>query len=243
MILKRRIPIILVLNERAVVTTNFKNPYYVSDPENLIKIYSEKEVDELMVLQINERFGLSNNFVYLRKLAKLCKSPLLMGGGINSIKQIEMLIEAGVERVLLGKHAIQSPQFLKESAKKFGSSSLTVNIDYTGGIDLKTRQCKYSTGSNLLQMAIQMQDAGAGEIVFTSVDRNGTRYGYDRQLIDDISSHLNVPVILNGGCASKQSMNDILFHPDIAVAGASTAIFIREPNQAVLPVYPTNVSK
>jgi cyclase len=243
MILKRRIPIILVLNERAVITSAFRSPYYVSDPANLVRIYSDKEVDELMVLQINDRVGLPPNFDYLCKLAKLCKSPLIMGGAVRSIQQIEMLINGGAERVLLGRHAILSPQFLTEAAKKFGSSSLTVNIDYTGGLENEVRLGVYNSSESLLQTALKMQDAGAGEIVFTAVDRNGARCGYDNLWVDEISLHLNVPVLINGGCSNKQSMNSVLNQSAIAGACASTALFSYNPNKAVLPVYPSEKNK
>jgi cyclase len=201
---------------------------------NLLRIYNEKQVDEIMLIQINTYHHLAPDFDYIKKLAMRSSSPLLIGGGISELSHIEQLIFSGAERVLIGRKAFDNISFLQNAVKNFGSSSITVAVDYYSS----TGKCLHESSISAADAAKKMQDAGAGEIILSSIDRNGMRCGYDSELADKIASSLSVPVIIKGGAPNKHALNDVLKKTAVFAASASTCLFLREPLQSVLPCYP-----
>lgn len=233
---KRIIPCILILEKRAVVTTQFKDPYYISDPFNLIRIYNEKEVDELMVVQIDDYYQKPADIDYLCSLAKICSSPLSIGGGVRNVSDIQKLIQSGAEKVILGGYSLKNETLIKEAIAQFGSSSLTINIDYVGTTN-ESRFCLANPAFSPKQMAHYLKSLGAGEIMFTSVDRNGLKQGFDMEWLDEVANEIQLPFIINGGGQSYANAQTMLSNSLVSAAALSTSLFIRDPYKAVLPIY------
>lgn len=249
MLYPRIIPCLLVKNNGLVKTINFKNPKYVGDPINAVRIFNEKEVDELIVLDIDatlEKRG--PDFDMIEHLAEECRMPLCYGGGVTNSEQIQRIIQLGVEKVAISSAVVENPELMKRAAECVGNQSVVVVLDvkkrFAGGVyEVWTHNGCKATGKCPSELALQMERLGAGEIVINSIDNDGLMTGYDLNLVEKMRESITVPLTVLGGAGS---LNDIgrLIHKygDIGAAAGSLFIF-KGVYRAVLINYPSRLEK
>jgi cyclase len=216
----------------------------VGDPLNAVRIFNEKGVDELVILDIDaSRLGKLPNEKVIAQLAAECRMPLCYGGGVNSVAQIEQLISLGVEKVAISSAAIKRPELVSEAAKCVGSQSVVVVIDVkkTGIFkqsEIVTHNATVRTGLKPEIFARKMQDLGAGEIILNSVDQDGTMLGYNFDLVEEVYNNINIPLTALGGAGSISDLRKlVLKHPIIGAAAGSFFVF-KGKYRAVLINYP-----
>lgn len=241
MLKHRVIPLLLLRNRGLVKTECFANPRYVGDPVNAIRIFNEKEVDELIVLDIEaSRAGREPAYDQVEAFASECFMPLCYGGGISSVEHAHRLFALGVEKVSLQTSALRRPQLIEEIAHRYGSQSVVVSIDVKktmfGGQRLFAAALKDAPRD--WQAALtRAVDAGAGEILINAVDRDGTLKGVDRGLISAAAARCQVPLIACGGVGSLADIRAAVDAGANAVAAGAFFVF-HGPHRAVLITYP-----
>lgn len=243
MLKNRVIPCLLLKNNGLVKTTKFKNPKYIGDPINAIKIFNEKEVDELMVLDITaSRENKGPNFELIEQFASECFMPLAYGGGIKNISQAKQLFACGVEKVCLQSAVLDNPSFITELSDTFGVQSIMISLDIKkslfGNYRLYNSSKGNSLNSNWLETLNYLISFGVGEVLLNSVDRDGTLSGPDLDLIKKASSHIKVPLISVGGISSLEDISNCIDSGANAVAAGSFFVY-QGPHRAVLITYPS----
>jgi imidazole glycerol-phosphate synthase subunit HisF len=238
----RVIPALLIKEDGLVKSIKFKDHKYVGDPINAVKIFNEKEVDEIVILDISATAKkIPPRISIIKEMASEAFMPLGYGGGITKLEEIKELITAGVEKIILNTSAFENPKLVSSGAAYVGSQSIVVSIDVKqtiwGKFKVFIRNGTKNTGLDPVDYAIQVQRAGAGEILLNSVDRDGTFGGYDTELIKSISSAVNIPVVAIGGAASIDDFVKAVESGASAVSAGSMFVFQR-PHRAVLISYP-----
>lgn len=241
MLLNRVIPVLLLQDKGLVKTIKFNNPKYVGDPINAVKIFNEKEVDELIFLDINATKDKKKpSFELLEKITSECFMPICYGGGINNIQDIKTIISLGVEKVCVNSFASENPYFIKDASDKFGSSTIVASIDVKkniwGKYEVYINGGTKNTKKDPLELAVNYEKMGAGEILINSIDRDGTQKGYDINLIKSISSNVNLPVIACGGAGSFNDIKKVINEGNVSAAAGSLFVFQGE-HRAVLINY------
>ena len=216
MVALRLIPCLDVANGRVVKGVNFVNLRDAGDPVELACLYSEEGADELVFLDIRATFENRKTLVDLvSRTAQTVKIPFTVGGGINSISSIYELLRAGADKVSLNSSAVNNPQLILESSQKFGSQCIVIAIDARKKLAQPTSESKWevyvkggreNTGLDVISWAKKVEELGAGEILLTSMDGDGTQKGYDLQLTKSVAEAVDIPVIASGGAGS---LNDI----------------------------------
>lgn len=238
MLKTRVIPCLLLKDLGLVKTVQFGSPTYVGDPINAVKIFNNKEIDELIFLDITATIEKRKpSFDFISKIASECFMPFGYGGGIRSLEEIKEILRLGAEKVAINSYVFENPEFIKEASKLFGSQSIIVSIDVKKNevfINSGTR----STGLNPVDCAIKMEQMGAGEIFLNSIDKDGTMEGYDLELIKSVSEKVNIPVIISGGAGKLEDFKKAINHGASAVSAGSMFVFIGK-NRAVLINYPS----
>jgi imidazole glycerol-phosphate synthase subunit HisF len=239
----RVIPALLIQKGGLVKSVRFKDHKYVGDPINAVKIFNEKEVDELVVLDISATAEKRPpNIKQVKEIAGEAFMPLGYGGGITRLDEIRELIAAGVEKVILNTSAYTNPALVSEGAKYVGSQSVVVSIDVKknlfGKYKVYIQNASRKTDADPVAYARQMEQAGAGEILLNSVDRDGTFSGYDTDLIHMVSESVNIPVVAIGGAATVDDLASAVKSGASAVSAGSMFVFQR-PHRAVLISYPS----
>ena len=239
----RVIPCLLLSGERLVKTVRFKQPTYVGDPINAVKIFNDREVDELAILDITATAERRDPpFEHLSQIAGECFMPLSYGGGIRTIEQARRLFGVGVEKVLINTAAAENPTLLTAIAAEYGSQAVIAGVDvkkdWLGRTRVFTRAASNNTGREPVEYAQAMAAAGAGEILLNSIDRDGTMAGYDLDLIAAVSSAVPIPVVACGGAGSINHLSEAINAGASAVAAGSLFVFTG-PRRAVLINYPS----
>ena len=241
--LKTRVMPCLLLRGRALVKTiKFKTPSYVGDPINTVRIYNEKEVDELIFLDITATAaGKEPPYDLLAEIASECFMPFTYGGGIRSLDQIKRIFSLGVEKVAINSHAAERPSLIREAADAFGSQSIVASIDvkkkFFGGYDVYTRGGTRAVGRDPAAYAADLENLGAGEILLTAIDRDGTMTGYDLALIEHVSSAVGIPLIACGGAGCLEDFRYAKRAGASAVAAGSMVVY-QGTHRAVLINFP-----
>ena len=212
MLKNRIIPCLDVKNGRVVKGINFVDLQDAGDPVEQAKIYSDGGADEICFLDITAS-NENRDTIYdvVEKTSKKCFVPLTVGGGVRSVEDINKLLNCGADKVSINTAAVQNPEVVVESSKKFGSQCIVVAIDAKKNLDrweIFTHGGRNKTGINATEFAKKMQDSGAGELLVTSMDRDGTQKGYDIELLASISSKVNIPVIASGGVGNLDHLVD-----------------------------------
>jgi imidazole glycerol-phosphate synthase subunit HisF len=238
----RVIPALLIQKGGLVKSVKFKDHKYVGDPINAVKIFNEKEVDEIVILDISASAEKrSPNIQQIKEIASEAFMPLGYGGGITKLEEIKALIAAGVEKVVLNASAFKNPQLISDGAKYVGSQSIVASIDVKknlwGKYKVFTNNGTTNASVDPVSFGIQMEKAGAGEILLNSIERDGTFEGYDLELIKAVSSAVNIPVVALGGAGSIDDFTKAIQHGASAVSAGSLFVFQR-PHRAVLISYP-----
>lgn len=241
MLKTRVIPCLLLKDLGLVKTVKFGDPKYIGDPINAVKIFNDKEVDELIFLDIvatNE--GRGPSFELLSRIASEAFMPFSYGGGLRKIEDVQKIMEIGIEKVIINTYAFEKPDFIKAVASIFGSQSIAVAIDVKKEKDdyeVFINSGKVNTKKNPLDHAINMEELGAGEIFLNSIDKDGTMQGYDFELIKKVSMAVNIPVICCGGAGKIEDFALAIELGASAVSAGSMFVF-HGSNRAVLISYP-----
>lgn len=242
MLKTRVIPSLLLKDLGLVKTVNFGNPKYVGDPINAVKIFNNKEVDELIFLDISAtNDGRKPCFELLSRIASEAFMPFSYGGGLKDMEDVKKIFEIGVEKIIINTYAFKKPDFIRELADKFGSQSVAVAIDAKkekGDYFVFINSGKVNTWKNPVEYAAEMEKMGAGEIFLNSIDKDGTMEGYDLDLIEKVSEAVNIPVIVCGGAGKIEDFNAAVKAGASAVSAGSLFVFIG-PHRAVLINYPS----
>ena len=238
----RVIPVLLLDRDRRLVKTRkFSDRVYIGDPLNVLRIFNEKEVDEICILDIDATAsGSSPDIELLQNLAAECFMPISYGGGITTLQQCEHIFRAGIEKLIFGSVASNLP-FLTQISDRYGSQSVCVSLDVREskeGWEAFTHGGQRSLEIDPVTFAKQLVDAGVGEIILQNISRDGCREGYDLQLISRLSAAVDVPVVALGGAGEHDHLHEGLRAGASAVASGSAFVFIG-PLRAVLLSYPT----
>jgi imidazole glycerol-phosphate synthase subunit HisF len=242
--IKRIIPALLLRNRGLVKTVRFRDSTYVGDPINTVRIFNEKEVDEIFFLDIDAtKQKKEPPYDLIQDIASECFMPFAYGGGINSLQQIERIIKSGAEKIIINSGAFIVKNLINEAVQHFGSSTIAVSVDvkkeFLRGNIVYVKGGTLSTGKNPVEYAIEMEDRGVGEILVNSIDRDGTMLGYDLDLVKSVSGAVRVPVIACGG-AGKMSDFGAAFREGGASAVAAGSFFVfHGKRRAVLITYPS----
>lgn len=248
MLRPRIIPSLLVHNNGLVKTINFKNPKYVGDPINAVKIFNEKAVDELAVFDIDATvLGKEPNYSLIERLASQSMMPLCYGGGVKTVKQAQLIFSLGIEKIAMSSAVLKNPNLITQISNRVGSQSVIVVLDikkkFLGGYEVYTHNGTKATGINPLRFVEEAQKLGAGEIVINSIDRDGVMNGYDLDLIAKIRENISIPMTVLGGAGSLADIETVIDkHGVIGVAAGSLFVF-KGPYKAVLINYPTQIEK
>jgi cyclase len=251
MLRPRIIPCLLVHQGGLVKTQRFKEPKYVGDPINAVKIFNEKEADELIVLDIDATVqGREPDFGLIAKLAAECRMPLCYGGGVTTAEQAARIVDMGVEKVAVSAAAIANPALLTEMAAAVGRQSVVVVLDvrkksglFAKGFELCTHNAKQPHKQDPVALALQLQEAGAGEIVVNSIDRDGLMQGYDLDLAAQFRQALRVPVTFLGGAGSLDDIGQLVSRVGVVGAAVGSLFVFKGKYRAVLINYPTPMQK
>ncbi len=226
-----------------VKTIKFKNSTYIGDPINAVKIFNEKEVDELVFLDIDATKDKKEPpYELIQDIATECFMPFCYGGGIKTIDQIRRLIASGAEKVAINSAAFYNPQFITEAASVFGSSTIVVSIDYKKNLFGKqmvyVNGGKKSTKKDPVSYAIEMEKLGAGELFLNAIENDGMMNGYDIEMIKNISEAVSIPVVACGGAGELKHFKEA-FHEGKASAAAAGSLFVFQgKKRGVLISYP-----
>ena len=229
----RIIPSLLLKDKGLVKGVNFGDFKYVGDPINAVRIFNDKEVDELFFFDISAtQDNRTISFNLIEKLANECFMPFAVGGGINSIENIGKLIKLGVEKVSINTYAVEDPDFISKSAGIFGSQAIVVSIDVikstNGKYSIVTHSGKKKKNICPLDHAKLMEKKGAGELVVTSIDKDGTQNGYDIKLMKLIAGAVSIPVIAGGGAGDFNHFVELHKDSNVSAATAGSFCFSRK---------------
>lgn len=239
----RVIPVLLVSDGYLVKPVKFKSERYIGDPINAVRIFNEKQVDELIICDIDASHkGTGVNYTLIEEIASEAFMPVGYGGGVASVDEARRITSIGIEKVLLNTAAVDSPDVVSGLSEALGASSTVVSIDarrkITGGWDTFTRRGRRKSGLSPAEAALRAQELGAGEIVVQAIDRESTYSGYDLKLIESVTSVVSVPVVALGGAARFDDFAPALRAGASAVAAGSMFV-LNGKHRAVLISYPS----
>lgn len=241
----RILPMLTMEGRKLVKTVRFADPKYIGDPINALKIFNDKMVDEIIVLDISaSREQRKPNFEYLREMASECFSPLGYGGGIQSLDDAQKVFACGVEKVVLNTVVYDKPDIITEIANIYGSQSVVVSIDVKKtmlhGERAYIRSATKRIATSIVDWAKSLEDRGAGELIVHRIDRDGTFTGLDRALTARVAHAVGIPVIAAGGAASVDDMLATIAESGASAAAAGSIFVFRGGNtQSILISYPT----
>lgn len=243
MLKPRVIPCLLLKEQGLIKTKTFKSPVYIGDPINAVKIFNDKEVDELVILDIYATAeGRRPQFSLIREIASECFMPLGYGGGIRTLEDINQLFAIGVEKVLINSCAVADPQLVAKASSVYGNQGIVVSIDVGtnmfGQHSVYTVNGTKNSGKDPVQHALAMEKAGAGEILLNSINRDGTMLGYDTDLIAKVSRAISIPVIACGGAGKIEDFADAIRNGGAAAVAAGSMFVFHGKHRAVLITYP-----
>jgi cyclase len=245
MLRPRIIPCLLVKNDGLVKTVQFKDAKYVGDPINAVKIFNEKEVDELIVLNIDATsHKLEPNLKMIAELAVECRMPLCYGGGIKTVDQAKRIISLGVEKVAISSATIDNPGLISAIAQEVGSQSVVVIFDVkkrllSDAYDVWTHNARHNTKRSVIEAAKQAESLGAGEIVINSIDNDGRMKGYDLSLAKRVREAVSLPMTVLGGAGTLKDIEQLIATCGVIGAAAGSLFVFKGVYRAVLINYPS----
>ena len=250
MLRPRVIPCLLLHQGGLVKTVQFADSKYVGDPLNAVRLFNEKEVDEIMVVDIDaSTLNREPNFGLIAKLAGECRMPLCYGGGVKSPDQVERIIALGVEKVAISSAALADPNLISEAARRVGNQSIVVVLDVKKhGLIAKryevfTHNGRRPSGLSPVDQARRAESLGAGELVINSIDRDGMLNGYDFGLIDLIREAVNLPITVLGGAGTHEDIAALIQRYGLIGAAAGSLFVFKGKYRAVLIQYPDRAVK
>lgn len=244
MIRPRVIPTLLLKGPGLVKTVKFKDPKYLGDPINIVRIFNDKEADELVLLDITatpEHRG--PQFDLLKNITSEAFIPLAYGGGIRSMDDVRKLLSIGIEKLIMNTSAVENSSLIRETADHAGSQAVVASIDvkksFLGKYEVFTRCGHKKTTLDPVKHAIEMEKMGAGEIIINSIDRDGTMQGYDIDLVRNVADAVGVPVVACGGAGNLTHVAEVIKQGHASAAGAGSIFVFQGPLRGVLISYPT----
>lgn len=249
MLRSRIIPCLLVHKKGLVKTVGFKEPKYVGDPINAVKIFNEKEVDELIVLDIDATAeGRGPDFNLIKNIAVECRMPFCYGGGITTVEEATTIINLGAEKLAISAAAVNDFSILQKIGKAVGMQSVVVVIDvkkksFLGGYDVYIKNGKEKTNLKFKDYLIELNKVAVGEIVINSIDNDGLMKGYDLNLIEIVREHTDVPLTVLGGVGVLDDIKKIITKYKIIGAAAGSFFVFKGKYKAVLISYPNKLEK
>lgn len=239
----RVIPVMLLADGGLVKTVRFKRPHYLGDPINAVRIFNDKRVDELILLDIEATSKRRVDYAWIEAIVSEAFMPVAYGGGIRSIEQCDQLFRLGIEKLVFNTAVIERPEVIRAAAARFGSQSIVAAIDVRR--DLWTRPRAYirnggtSSGLPPIALAKRCEAMGVGELMVTSVAREGTFEGYELELLKSIADAVSVPVIANGGAGHVRHLGDAIRHAGCSAAAAGSLFVFAGKGEGVLITYPS----
>lgn len=244
MIKPRVIPALLLKGQGLVKTVKFKEPKYLGDPINIVRIFNDKEVDELVLLDITatpEKRG--PQFDLLKNITSEAFIPLGYGGGIRSMDDVRKLLSIGIEKLIMNTSAVETPSLVREVADHAGSQAAVVSMDVKKGLlskyEVFTHCGQKKTGLDPVKHAVEMERMGAGEIIINSIDRDGTMQGYDLDLVRKVADAVQVPVVACGGAGNLSHVSEVIKQGHASAAAAGSIFVFQGPLRGVLISYPS----
>ncbi len=242
----RIIPSLLIKDGYLVKGTKFENHVYVGDIYNAVKIFSEKKVHEIQILDISARDkSKCIDIELIKKIRKEIFVPLSVGGGFNSLDQVSKIINEGVEKVIINSINFENKNLIKDIANKFGSQSVIVSIDVkkiNNNYKIFSNNGKIQRDNNLIEYLKYIQESGAGEIILTSIDREGTKLGLDLDLYKAVEKYINIPLIANGGASNIDNIINFFDKHSFSAVSCGKIFVFYGNRDAVLINYPDEVS-
>ena len=242
MLKKRIIPSLLMKNSGLVKGKNFKDHCYVGDPINAVKIFNQKEVDELVFLDISARINEMINYELISDIAAEAFMPLAYGGGVSDLKKAEKILFLGFEKIIINSEFYYNPNLIKNCANAFGSSSVVVSIDIkeakNGNYQVMIENGSKEISMNLFDYIKKAEDFGAGELFICCIDKEGTRKGFDINIFKKITEIVSIPIIASGGASSLLDFQNIFTQTNISAASAGELFIFFGKHRAVLINYP-----
>lgn len=244
MLKSRVIPCLLLKDGGLVKTTRFAKPQYVGDPINAIRIFNDKEVDELVLLDIDAtRSGRGPAYSTIEEVASECFMPLAYGGGVRSVEEARRILRLGVEKVIFNGAAWHDPQTLARAAAEFGSQAVVASIDVRrkifGRYEVYVDNGTKPTGQSPADYARRMESIGVGEILLSAIDQDGVMKGYDLSLIASVTSAVGIPVVASGGAGTLADLRAAIEQGGAAAVSAGAMFVFHGPHRAVLITYPS----
>lgn len=238
----RVIPVLSISGNRLVKTVKFKKETYIGDPINAIKIFNDKEVDELVALDIHAtKNNTPPNFKLIEEFASECFMPLAYGGGITSMEQIHKIFGLGVEKIIVNSSAATT-KIIEEATKHYGSQSIVASVDVNksmlGKQYIATHSGKHKIKTNLLDYVKTLEEQGAGEIIVNAIYNDGMMDGYDIDLIKMVADHVNIPVVACGGASKIDDFLSAVNHGHASAVAAGSQFVYSGPQKGVLINYP-----
>lgn len=243
MLRTRVIPVLLLRGESLVKTIRFGRSTYVGDPCNTVRIFNELEVDELVFLDITAtREGRLPNLEVLTDIANECFMPLAYGGGIREVEVAKAVHKIGFEKVIVNTAAVEDPELVRRLASEFGSQAVVVSIDVKSDLfgrkRVFTNAGKKNTGRDPLEWAGEAETLGAGEILLTSIDREGSWTGFDDELVRRVAETVDIPVIANGGAGSVEHIGTVVNQAGASAVGLGSMVVFQKKGMGVLVNFP-----
>lgn len=238
----RVIPCLLVRGNGLVKTTKFKNAVYVGDPVNAVRIFSDKEADEIVILDIDaSREGREPNYELIAEMAGEAFMPVAYGGGVRSLEQIRRLIRSGVEKVVINTLATESTDTIRAAVDVFGSQAIVGAVDVRrkllGGYAVVAKSATVQTRLNLQQHIQNLVHAGVGELFINDIERDGTMAGYDLALVRSVAQ-APVPVVVCGGAGTMEHLRQAVYEGGASAVAAGSMFVFHGKHRAVLINYP-----
>lgn len=239
----RIIPALLLRNESLVKTVRFGKFTYVGDPANTVRIFNELEVDELLILDITaSREERSPNLKVLADIADECFMPLGYGGGVCSLDQAKAVFDIGFEKIAINTHASEDPGLIGEIAARYGSQAVIASIDVKtalfGGQTVRILGGKRNTGRDPVAWGKEAESMGAGEILLTSIDREGTWEGFDLDLVKRVTDAVSIPVIAHGGAGSIDHIRQVVKEAHASAVALGSMVVFQKKGMGVLVGFP-----
>jgi cyclase len=237
-------PCLLLKGEGLVKTVRFSESKYVGDPRNAVKIFNDKEVDELAILDIDAtREARGPRFELIEEIVSEAFMPVAYGGGVRNLQDASRLLSIGIEKIIICTAIMEVPDLIENAASRFGSQSVVVSIDAKKapgeGPKAFIRNGTQGTGRGVVDLALEAERRGAGELLLNNIDRDGTREGYDLDLVGLVTSRVGVPVIACGGAGKTEDLARVVKDGGASAAAAGSLFVFKGKYRAVLINYPT----
>jgi len=243
MLKTRVIPALLLREDALVKTVKFNNPSYIGDPINTVRIFNELEVDELVFLDItatNE--ARQPNLKILAEIANECFMPLGYGGGLNNFETVQAIFQIGFEKVVLNSVMHENKNFVTRIAEHYGNQAVVASIDVKknlfGKYEVWSHAGKKNTKKNPVEWAQELEELGAGEILLTSIDKEGTWSGFDTALVKRVTDSVSVPVIAHGGAGNLDHIQDVVHNSKASAVALGSMVVFQQKGMGVLVNFP-----